>query len=103
MGRPSKKNDEMEATKAPISQEPIETTGSSAEVEIPQKESEQKNPSKENLNDSKEIPGKVLELMRLYPQYEEIWVTSDGFVHPKNVPAYRTKGATLYKNKFHKK
>ena len=52
--------------------------------------------------DSKNIPENVNELMRLYPQYDEIWVTSNGFVHPKGVPAYLTKDAVLYKNKYYK-
>lgn len=52
--------------------------------------------------DSKNASKNVDELMRLYPQYDEIWVTSNGFVHPKGVPAYLTKDAVLYKNKYYK-
>lgn len=52
--------------------------------------------------DNKNIPEYVDELMRLYPQYEEIWVTSKGFVHPKDAPGYLTKNAVLYKNKYYK-
>lgn len=44
----------------------------------------------------------ILRIMKLYPQYEEMWITPNGFVHPKNAPKYCTKGATLYKNKFYK-
>lgn len=51
----------------------------------------------------KQIPARVLELMRLYPQYEEFWVTPRGFVHPGGTPKYCIKGATLYKNKFYNK
>lgn len=57
---------------------------------------------KNEVNDS-EPSAKVLELMRLYPNYEELWITPKGFVHPKGAPAYCTKGATLYKNKFYNK
>lgn len=48
----------------------------------------------------KEIPEKVLNLMKLYPQYKEFYVTKEGFVHPAGTPPYLTKGATLYQNKF---
>lgn len=48
-----------------------------------------------------EIPAQVVALMRLYPQYEELWITPKGFVHPTGTPEYLIKGATLYKNKFY--
>ena len=49
----------------------------------------------------KEEPANVLELMRLYPQYEKIWVTPKGFVHPEKAPKYLLEGAILYSNKFY--
>lgn len=49
------------------------------------------------------IPSDVLALMKLYPQYEEFYVTPKGFVHPAGVPEYLRKGATLYKNRFFNK
>lgn len=54
-------------------------------------------------NSSREPSDRELELMRLYPQYEEIWITPDGFVHPKGAAKYLIQGATLYKNKFYNK
>lgn len=60
------------------------------ETEQPQKSEE----------DDVEVPSNILELMRLYPQYSEFWVTPEGFVHPKGMPAHLLKGAILYKNKF---
>lgn len=54
---------------------------------------------KENV----EVPSRVAELMRLYPQYEEFWVTPRGFVHPVGTPKYLLKDAVLYKNKFFNK
>ena len=51
---------------------------------------------------SSKIPENVLKLMQLYPQYEKIYVTPKGFVHPENAPSYLTDGATLYKNEFYK-
>lgn len=47
------------------------------------------------------IPADVERLMQLYPQYERIYVTNNGFVHPFGVPAYMVVGATLYKNKYY--
>lgn len=49
------------------------------------------------------IPENVDKLMKLYPQYEEIYITPEGFVHPKaTAPAYAIKNAVLYKNKYYK-
>lgn len=50
----------------------------------------------------KAVPENVEKLMRLYPQYDEIYVTPNGFVHPKNAPKYVIKDAALYKNKYYK-
>ena len=47
------------------------------------------------------IPPFVENLMRLYPQYESIWVTPKGFVHPEGAPQYLVKDAKLYKNKYY--
>jgi hypothetical protein len=49
------------------------------------------------------LPANVVDLMRLYPQYEEMWITSKGFVHPVGSPQYLLKDAKLYKNKFYNK
>lgn len=59
--------------------------------------------SSDNVEDEEEIPPHVVELMRLYSHYKEIWVTSCGFVHPAGVPKYLLKDAVLYKNKFYNK
>lgn len=47
-----------------------------------------------------EISSRDVELMRLYPQYEKIWITPKGFVHPEGAPKYLLNGAKLLKNKF---
>lgn len=49
-----------------------------------------------------EIPENVDKLMKLYPQYEEIYVTPQGFVHTKDATEYLLKDAVLYKNKYYK-
>ncbi len=43
------------------------------------------------------------ELMRLYPHYEKVWITPEGFVHPEKTPEYLRKGAKLLKNIFYNK
>lgn len=48
------------------------------------------------------IPANVEKLMRLNPQYESFYVTSNGFVHPIGAPEYLIKDAQLYKNKYFK-
>ena len=67
-------------------------------VETQQEEAKGKKASKE-----KEVDADILALMKLYPHYEEFYVTPNGFVHPAGVPEYLRKGATLYKNKFYNK
>lgn len=54
-------------------------------------------------DETDEISPRDAELMRLYPQYEEIWITPDGFVHPKGASPFLLKGAKLFKNKFYNK
>lgn len=71
--------------------EGVEATEQTAEQAVEtQKESKKKD----------EIPAKIVDLMKLYPQYKEFYVTPEGFVHPAGVPEYLRKGATLYQNKF---
>ena len=43
------------------------------------------------------------ELMRLYPHYEKMWITPNGFVHPEDAPEYMRRGAKLLKNIFYNK
>lgn len=53
-------------------------------------------------NKATPIPEKVDAMMRLYPQYKEIYVTPKGFVHTKDAPKYAIKDAVLYQNKYYK-
>lgn len=119
MGR-SKKTDTTEAVN-PIMEEVLdeqtnpnaeeilnESTGSDVEQTSETKEESAKETKskKETANETEsitELPANVIEKMRLYPQYEEIWITPKGFVHPVGVPEYLLKGATLYKNEFYNK
>lgn len=86
MPRTSKKKD-TEEQKAP---------------EVDSTATEQKEPNTEEQKAPEvEIPANVEKLMQLYPQYEQIYVTKNGFVHPFGVPQYMVADATLYKNKYY--
>lgn len=102
MGRTSKKaeNSNIDEQTAEVIQE--EATGLDSNTPENTSEDAPENVS-ENAKEKGEIPSRVTELMRLYPHYEEFWVTSRGFVHPVGTPQYLLKDATLYKNKFYKK
>lgn len=71
----------------------VETEGFTEDEEAPVQNDEPK----------EDIPANVIAQMRLYPQYEEMWITPRGFVHPAGVPEYLIKGAKLYKNNFYNK
>ena len=47
-----------------------------------------------------EVPESVDKIWWRYPQYEECWVSKEGFVYPKNAPKYQRNNAVLYKNKY---
>ena len=88
MARP-KKNADAKIVETPQEQE-------EAKVNIPENEEN----AQEQEEATPDIPDAIDELMKLYPQYEQIYVTKDGFVHPFGVPKYLTADATLYKNKY---
>lgn len=69
------------------------------EVEEAPETAKKATPSAKN-EPAEKISPREAELMRLYPQYEKIWITPKGFVHPEGTPAYLLKGAKLFKNKF---
>ena len=86
----------------PTSEQETQPTNEIEEIE---EAPETKKPSKtkKTSTESKpieEISSRDAELMRLYPQYEKIWITPKGFVHPEGAPQYLLKGAKLLKNKF---
>lgn len=115
MGR-TKKTDTAKAEEAVVDdvQKTAEDTNApepNSELEKqPEKEIEkvEASPEAEKTDISKDestekISPREAELMRLYPQYEKIWITPKGFVHPEGTPEYLLKGAKLYKNKFYNK
>lgn len=93
---PENVNQNEQVTQSPETQNPENeekvNEGQEVQTETVSKQTSGKDPSP-----------RVLEIMRLYPHYEELWITPNGFVHSKNAPAYCIKGATLYKNKYFKK
>jgi hypothetical protein len=99
MARTSNKTKDTPEVKNPEAKNP--------ELENPELENpEAKNPELENPELEKEtpeveIPEHVEKLMKLYPQYEQLYVTPNGFVHPVGSPKYLVANATLYKNKFY--
>lgn len=66
-------------------------------------ETVEETPSQKESEKEEKIPQNVLRLMKMYPQYEEMYITPQGFVHPAGTPEYARKGAKLYKNKFFNK
>ena len=107
MGRP-KKTDTIEAVNPEVEEVLDEQTNpeveETSETEVsPINEAMQKEEPAKETETTKELPANVIEKMRLYPQYKELWITPHGFVHPVGVPQYLLKGAKLYKNVFYNK
>lgn len=91
-----KKKNQAEKTvvEAPV-QEPVEKVAeNAAEVKT------EKKPVKAENNVSDE---KVDYILKCYPQYEEMYIDSRGFVYPAGSPEYQRKDAILYKNKYYNK
>ena len=89
------KTEVVEEGKAPE----LENKVDPVEGEKPALDKEEK--SKEQEGDK--IPENVEELMRLYPQYEQFYVTPKGYLRPVGTPKYLLEGAVLYKKKFFNK
>lgn len=104
MGRP-KKTEAPEVEASEVNELPAEQPA--PEIEEQSEVKEPAEPVKELHEDEaksqENLPANVIAAMRLYPQYEEMWITPRGFVHPVGVPQYLLKGAKLYKNKFYNK
>ena len=98
MGRTSKKTEAVNIEE--------QTVGTVQDEQVVQESHVTEQASEQVLNKSEkkeEIPPRVADLMRLYPHYEELWITTNGFVHPVGTPKYLLKDAVLYKNKFYNK
>ena len=78
---------------------PVEEAVEEAVEQTPEKPGADKAYEKEAATDA-EVPESVDKILRLYPQYEECWVSKEGFVYPKNAPKYQRNNAVLYKNKY---
>ncbi len=113
MGRPKKsetiKNDEavmvdVQVKEEAVSSEPIKEQDEQLPNEIEEVDFDAETSGEQNTSVEEDLTEKISpreeELMRLYPQYEKIWITPKGFVHPEGVPQYLLKGAKLFKNKY---
>lgn len=99
MARKTEASAKKETEKAP---EVVEKTHTEKEAETEAKEEKAPKESKaETKAKETAIPANVEKLMKLYPQYDEFYVTPQGFVHPKDAAEYQRKGAVLYKNKYY--
>ena len=77
------------------------TNKANQEQPKPGAEAEQK--SKDKAPKTGEITPEIDAILKLYPQYDKVYITPKGFVHPGNAPKYLTEGATLYVNKYFNK
>lgn len=78
---------------------PVEETEAPETEQTPEKPNADKAEEEEATTDA-EVPEAIDKILRLYPQYEECWISKEGFVYPKNAPKYQRKNAVLYKNKY---
>ena len=107
MGRTSKKvetaNVENQAAEMAQEEQDVTTVQEEQKGQDSNESEHEPEESADKTDENKEISRHVDKLMRLYPQYEELWITPHGFVHPSGAPNHVLKGATLYKNKYYKK
>lgn len=78
---------------------PVEETEATETEQTPEKPGADKADEEEAATDA-EVPKAVDKILKLYPQYEECWISKEGFVYPKNAPKYQRNNAVLYKNKY---
>ena len=80
-------------------EETVETPIEETTEQTPEKPGADKAEEEEATTDA-EVPKAVDKILKLYPQYEECWISKEGFVYPKNAPKYQRNNAVLYKNKY---
>ncbi len=49
------------------------------------------------------VDERIEHLMKCYPQYENMYISPQGFVYPENAPEYQRKDAILYHNIHYQK
>jgi len=102
MARKSNKEIEQEA-KAPETQE-VETPKDNA-PETPEAEKKDSAPAskkEEKAKPNAEEEARVDKILKMYPQYAELYIDSKGGVYTVNTPDTVRGKAKLYKNKYHK-
>ena len=80
-------------------EETVDETEETGTEQTPEKPGADKAEEEEATTDT-EVPKAVDKILKLYPQYEECWISKEGFVYPKNAPKYQRNNAVLYKNKY---
>ena len=94
----AKENPEVDKQESNLNPEEETKTGENKD-EIPTDTPAKENPD-ETANEVDEIVDKVL---RLYPQYESLYINSNGFVFTEGTSKAMRGNAKLYKNKYFKK
>lgn len=96
----------MPKKKAAAPTEEVNTQEQEAENPETEEKSEEKAQEEEAVvisAGSPQLNPTVQKLLRIFNSYDELYITADGGVFPRdNKPAY-VKGAVLYKNPFFKK
>ena len=95
----AKENPEENKQEANLNPEEETQTGEGKE-ETPTDTPAKENPEEEATDEVDEVVDKVL---RLYPQYESLYVDSKGFVFTEGTSKAMRGNAKLYKNKYFKK
>lgn len=94
----AKENPEVDKQESNLNPEEETKTGEKKD-ETPTDTPEKENPE-ETANEVDEIVDKILSL---YPQYESLYVDSNGFVFTEGTSKAMRGNAKLYKNKYFKK
>src|SRR5574344_2096402 len=83
-------------------QEEQSTDTEKAQEQEEEQEEEQKSQPAEKIKVGV-VNDRIRQTLKMYPQYEKLFIDSNGFVHPEDTPEYQRRGAILYKNEFYNK
>lgn len=84
-------------TEPEIEQAPEETVSETESTEKPKEESKEKT----KKTPKQDIPESVLDILKVFSNYPELLVTSDGCVYSPGCKLDAAKAAILYKNPFY--
>ena len=98
-----------EAAEEQVNNQPEVEQPETEQLQVEQPEAGQPEASKPEAAPEADKKGKtkiapeIDAILKLYPQYDKVYVTKEGFVHPGNAPEYQRKGAVLYANPYFNK